>query len=143
MITTERASAYFAAYGQTLSEFDASASATLWGLPATVLTDDFAASIYTREELAEAVEQSYPLYQRLGLAGVSFDIVDTVPITAKIARVRVHWHFLDAQDEVLTDGSFEYILRDDTDGLHCYVSISIDEDEKIAELARRKGVSLD
>jgi hypothetical protein len=37
----------------------------------------------------------------------------------------------------------EYSLRDDTDGLHCYVSISIDEDEKIAELARREGVSVD
>jgi hypothetical protein len=43
---------------------------------------------------------------------------------------------------LLTDGHYEYLLRQDDDVLRTYVAVAIDEQEKLSQLAQRRGVDL-
>lgn len=141
MTTTTEIDDVLAEYGGSLGGFDAERSAALWGTPGTILTDDFAGSLGTREAMAEALSQGYPFYRSLGLARVGHTLLEHVDLTPRITRVRVRWHFHASDGSHLTDGDDEYLLRRDDDGQHVYVAVAIDEQEKLAELAERLGIS--
>lgn len=141
-VLRSRLERYFTDYGNALASFDAERSAALWGTPGTIVSDDFVGTVTSREEMATGLQQSYPLYRRLGLGGVRFKIVEVAELTQRIIRVKVRWLFDDVDGDLLTDSSYEYLLRDDPDGLHAYVSIGLDDASKLRELAQRKGVSL-
>jgi|SRR5690606_5084198 len=138
----ERLEQYFTQYGDALASFDAERSANMWGMPGTIVSDDFVGTLATREEMTAGLRQSYPLYQQLGLGGVRFEILDVAELTQRITRVKVRWLFDSADGELLTDSSYEYLLRADEDGLHAYVSVGLDDATKLRELAERKGVPL-
>ncbi|WP_370616918.1 hypothetical protein [Mumia sp. Pv 4-285] len=135
-------SRFLTAYGDSLAAFDAERSAALWGTPGTIVSDTFAASLDSRQEMVEGLRQSYPLYRALGLVGVRFEVEEAVDLTDVLVRVRVRWLFDGEGGELLADSTYEYLLRRDADGLHAYVSVDIDAQEKLADLARRKGVDL-
>lgn len=133
---------FLAGYGSSLADFDAKASAEMWGLPGMILSDEFAGTLDSRELMAHGLEQSYPLYRALGLTGVTHTLLEYVQVTARIVRVRVRWHFYGDAGEHLSDADFEYVLRKDDDGLRAYVATAIDEAERMGELAERKGIDL-
>lgn len=138
-----RLDAFLTEYGSALATMDAARSAALWGVPGTLVSDAFAASLDSREAMAEGLRQSYPLYRRLGLARVDHELVQRADLTDALVRVRVRWLFYDTSGDFLTDSEYEYVLRDDVDGLHAYVAIALDEQQKMAELLTRKGITLD
>ncbi|AKE88089.1 hypothetical protein ACWDT5_25250 [Rhodococcus aetherivorans] len=117
---------FFTLYGEALAGFDAEASAALWGEPGTILTDSFAGSLANRKEITEALTQSNETYRKHGLAGVGHELLDLSPVTDKIVRARVRWSFRDANDAVMATSDYEYLLRDDPDGLHAYVAVGCD-----------------
>jgi hypothetical protein len=127
-------------YESALSAYDAHASAELWGLPGMLIADTFAGALDSREEMAQGLTQSYPLYRALGLTRVGHTVIERADLTPRIVRLHVRWHFYGAEDEHLVDGDYEYLLRRDDDGLHAYVAVAMDEAEKVLELARRKGI---
>ncbi|CEI47886.1 Putative uncharacterized protein [Propionibacterium freudenreichii] len=107
---------YLTRYAASLAAFDARRAAGLWGTPGMILDDRFAGMLESREAMVRGLEQSYPLYQQLGLDSVGF--------------------------ELLTDAVSYYLLRADDDGLRAYVCIETDSAEKLAELAERQGITL-
>ncbi|AWG97282.1 hypothetical protein [Rhodococcus ruber] len=117
---------FFTLYGEALAGFDAEASAALWGEPGTILTDSFAGSLPTRKEITEALAQSNQTYREHGLAAVGHELLDLSPVTEKIVRARVRWSFRDANDSVMGTSDYEYLLRDDPEGLHAYVAVGCD-----------------
>ncbi|MEZ7241105.1 hypothetical protein QYS60_25445 [Rhodococcus sp. GXMU-t2271] len=117
---------FFTLSGEALAGFDAEASAALWGEPGTILTDSFAGSLATRKEITQALAQSNQTYREHGLAGVGHELLDLSPVTEKIVRARVRWSFRDANDSVLGTSDYEYLLRDDPEGLHAYVAVGCD-----------------
>jgi hypothetical protein len=127
-------------YESALSAYDAHASAELWGLPGMLIADAFAGALDSREEMAQALTQSYPLYRALGLSRVGHTLIERADLTPRIVRLHVRWHFYGTEDEHLVDGDYEYLLRRDDDGLHAYVAVAMDEAEKVLDLARRKGI---
>ncbi|WP_027501944.1 hypothetical protein [Rhodococcus sp. UNC363MFTsu5.1] len=133
---------YLTTYGNSLTSFDAEATAAMWGMPGTVITDEFAGSLSSRADMAAGLRQSYPLYKQLGLAGISHQVLESAALTDRLARVRVRWTFLDSAGESLTTSDYEYLLREDPDGVHTYVSVGIDDAQKLRELADRLGVEL-
>ena len=141
MITTNQLEEYLRRYEEAMGAYDAEGLAALWGMPGTVLTDDFAGSLDSRAALAAALSQAHEFYRGLGLARVTHTLIEQADLTDRITRVRLRWHFHDADAELLTDSDYEYLLRLDDDGVHAYVGVSIDERQKIAELARRLGIS--
>jgi hypothetical protein len=92
--------------------------------------------------MAAGLEQSYPLYQRLGLHHVEHETLDRVDLTDRLVLVQIRWLFYDASGQLLTDGHYEYLLRRDDDRLRTYVAVAIDEQQKLAELAQRQGIDL-
>ncbi|MFC4224301.1 hypothetical protein [Lysinibacter cavernae] len=127
-------------YGQSLQDFNAEASAALWGLPGTILTDDFAGSLNSRADMALGLAQAYPFYRLLGLARVTYDLLERVNVTERITQVRLRWHFAEASGSELTDAEYVYTLRADEDGPHFYVAISINETEHLQRLAAERGL---
>ncbi len=142
MTTRDEIESFLDEYQAALSAYDAERSASLWGMPGTIVSDGFVGALHSRAELAQALSQAYPFYQQLGLARVDHTLLEHVELTASIARVHVRWHFYDDADELLTDGDYEYLLRRDDDGPHAYVAVAIDEMEKLTKLAAEKGIQL-
>src|SRR5688500_10815697 len=62
-IEEERLAEFFDAYAAALRDFDAEATARLWGLPGMVVTDDFAGALESRADMAAGLSSSYPLYR--------------------------------------------------------------------------------
>ena len=141
-VSSEELEAHLRAYEDALSAFNAKKSAGLWGVPGTIVSDTFIGSLDTREAMAAGLEQSYPLYRRLGLHHVAHETLERVDLTERLLRIRIRWRFYDAAGELLTDGHYEYLLRRDDEGLRTYVAVAIDEQQKLAQLARRHGIDL-
>jgi hypothetical protein len=141
-ISGEELEAHLRAYENALSSFDAKRTAELWGVPGTLISDTFAGSLDSREAMAAGLEQSYPLYQRLGLHHVEHQTLHRVDLTDRLLLVHVRCLFYDSAGELLTDGHYEYLLRQDDDVLRTYVAVAIDEQEKLSQLAQRRGVDL-
>jgi len=141
-VNSEKLETHLRTYEQALSSFDAKRTAELWGIPGTIISDAFVGSLDSREAMAAGLEQSYPIYQRLGLHHVEHQTLDRVDLTDRLLRVHVRWLFYDAAGELLTDGHYEYLLRRDDDGLRTYVAVAIDEQQKLTELAQRQGIDL-
>ncbi|WP_327093643.1 hypothetical protein OIE68_25740 [Nocardia vinacea] len=143
MTTRAEIEAYLVEYQEALSAFDAQRSVAQWGAPGTMVSDAFVGTVATTAEMAEGLEQSYPLYQSLGLASVDHTVLEHVDLSERITRIHVRWHFYDIEGNLLTDSDYEYLLRRDDDGqLRAYVAVAIDEMDKIAELAAAKGIQL-
>jgi hypothetical protein len=141
-VSDEELEAHLRAYEDALSAFDAKGTAELWGVPGTIVSDTFVGSLDSREAMAAGLQQSYPLYQRLGLHHVAHETPERADLTDRLLRIRIRWLFYNAAGELLTDGHYEYLLRRDDDGLRTYVAVAIDEQAKLTELARRKGIDL-
>ncbi|MFF0529064.1 hypothetical protein ACFYT3_11785 [Nocardia amikacinitolerans] len=142
MTTRDEIESFLDEYQAALSAFDAERSAAMWGTPGTILSDGFVGSLSSNAEMAQGLAQSYPFYRRLGLARVGHTLLEHVDLTPLITRIRVRWHFYDENDDLLTDGDYEYLLRRDDEALRTYVAVPIDEVEKLTQLAAAKGIDL-
>lgn len=142
-IESERLAEFFDDYAAALREFDADATARLWGLPGMIITDDFAGALESRADMAAGLATSYPLYRRLGLESAVPELRAVSALTDRISTVRVRWSYLDANDEVIVTTDYEYLVRDDAEGLHVYLAVGIDEAEALQRAARMRGVDLD
>lgn len=141
-IETARITDYLDRYAATLAEFDAEGAAGLWSTPGMIVDGQFSGVLSSREEMAEGLNQSYPVYQRLGLGGVDYDLVDVQHLSEALVLVRVRWHFLDADGDELTDSTNYYLLRDEDQGLRACVCVETDAAQKLQELAAARGVDL-
>lgn len=140
-LSDERIEDFLTRYEEALGAYDAQASAALWGTPGMLISDEFAGALDSRDEMARGLASGYPLYRELGLDRVAHTVRGIERITGRIARVSLTWHFF-AGAEKLVDGEYQYLLRDDDDGLHAYVGVSIDEYAKLMALAAERGIEL-
>ncbi|MDQ0892932.1 DUF6841 family protein [Agromyces ramosus] len=141
-IEEERLAEFFDAYAAALRDFDAEATARLWGLPGMVVTDDFAGALESRADMAAGLSSSYPVYRRLGLESAVPEIRAASALTDRISTVRVRWSYLDANDELIVKTDYEYLVRDDADGLHVYLAVGIDESQALQRAAAARGIQL-
>ena len=142
-IEESRLIGFFEAYAVTLGAFDAEATAGLWGLPGMIVTDDFAGALESRADMSAGLAASQQLYRVLGLASAVPEIRAVSALTDRISTVRVRWRYLDDDDIVIVTTDFEYLVRDDADGLHVYLAVGIDEAEALQRAARERGIDLD
>jgi hypothetical protein len=139
---TPRLDEYLARYAAALTAFDAETSASLWSTPGMIVDDRAAGVLDSHEAMVQGLEQSYPLYQKLGLSSVGHELLDAQQLSPRLVLVRVRWLFRDAEEALLTDSTSFYLLRDGDDGLRACVCVETDAAEKLGALAAEKGVDL-
>lgn len=66
---------YLTRYAATLTGFDAPATAELWATPGMIVDDRFAGVLVSREAMVQGLEQSYPMYRKVGLASVGYELL--------------------------------------------------------------------
>jgi len=140
-MTADQIEAFLDEYEQALSDFDADKSASLWGVPGMLLSDDFVGALDSRSAMAEGLASGYPFYRELGLERVEHTLLGHEDLSERVTRVRVLWHFYSG-DELLVDGNYEYLIRADDDGPHMYVGVSIDEMDNLRRLAAERGIQV-
>lgn len=133
---------YLDRYAAALTEFDADAATALWSTPGMIVDDRWSGVLASREAMAAGLRQSYPVYQRLGLDSVGYELVDINQLSDALALVRVRWRFLDVEGALLTDANSFYLLRDEGAGLRACVCVETDSAEKLRALAAARGVDL-
>lgn len=65
---------YLDRYAASLSSFDAETAASLWATPGLIVDNRFSGVLESRDQMVQGLEQSYPLYQKLGLASVGYEV---------------------------------------------------------------------
>lgn len=141
--TDDRISEYLTRYADSLTTFDAETAAGLWSTPGTIVNDRSSGVLESRDAMIDGLRQSYPIYQRLGLASVGFELRERRDLSDRLVLVRVRWLFFDAGGAQLTDTDSYYLLRDeDAVGLQACVCVETDAAEKLQALAAARGVDL-
>lgn len=135
-------SEYLTRYADSLTAFDAETAAGLWSTPGMIVNDRSSGVLDTREAMVEGLRHSYPIYQRLGLASVGFELLERRDLSDRLVLVRVRWLFFDAGGAQLTDTDSYYLLRDEDEGLQACVCVETDAAEKLQALAAARGVDL-
>lgn len=138
----DRIDEYFRRYAATLSGFDAEAAAGLWSTPGMIVDDRASGVLDSRDGMITGLQQSYPVYRRLGLAAVGHEVLGAQHLTGVLALVHVRFRFFDADGGQLTDTTSHYLLRDGEEGLRAVVCVETDAAENLAALARERGVDL-
>ena len=133
---------YLDRYAETLTNFDAAGAAELWAMPGVIVDDNFSGVIESRDAMAAGLEQSYPLYQKLGLSSVGYELLKQEQLSDALTRVHVRWLFYAANGDQLTDSNGHYILRREGEGLRACVCIQTDDATKLQSLAAEKGIDL-
>jgi hypothetical protein len=128
---------YFRDYGAGVSSGDPQQVAGFYGFPCSLLTDDFVGHLDSHGELVATLTRANAYYRQFGLAEARPELLAVDEVTAKITRVRVRWHYLGPDGEPLIDSTYEYVMRADPEGVRIYVVISLDEQQKLAQLRRR------
>lgn len=141
-ITTEKITDYLDRYADSLTRFDAETAASLWSTPGMIVDDRFSGVAESQELMMQGLEQSYPLYRKLGLASVGYDFLEEKHLTNSLVLVQVRWTFFDHQRELLTDSTAYYLLRAEDEDLHATVCIQTDDLEKLQALAASRGIDL-
>lgn len=125
--------AFFAKYAADLASFDAQSLASNYGFPTLTLSNEFAGSLATSQELEAALPQAFAYYRSFGFASAKFNIRQVNQISARILGVRVTWTYMGAGGEKLVDTDYEYVLKKDGEAYKIYAAISIDEAESLPE----------
>lgn len=136
-------SRYLTRYADSLTAFDAETAASLWSTPGTIVNDRSSGVLESRDAMIDGLRHSYPIYQRLGLASVGFELLERRDLSDRLVLVRVRWLFFDAGGAQLTDTDSYYLLRDeDEEGLQACVCVETDAAQKLQALATERGVDL-
>ena len=142
-ISDDMISEYLTRYADSLTAFDAETAAGLWSTPGMIVNERSSGVLDTREAMIDGLRHSYPIYQRLGLASVGFELLERRDLSDRLVLVRVRWLFFDAGGAQLTDSDSYYLLRDeDKAGLQACVCVETDAAEKLEVLAAARGVDL-
>lgn len=141
-VSSEQISDYLTQYAASLTNFDAQSAVELWSLPGAMVDDRFSGVLSSREDMVQGLEQSYPLYQKLGLGSVDYEVFEEKHLSQALVLVGLRWIFLDNDGQELIDSTSYYLLRQQADRLRACVCIETDAAEKLQALATARGVDL-
>ncbi|MFC5062134.1 DUF4440 domain-containing protein [Actinomycetospora atypica] len=122
-----------------LQRRDEAAFAECFGQTATVVADLYAVVTTDHAEFAAGLAGDWPFYEYLDVTRVEASVIEQVPLTPAMCRVRVRYRFGDANGRHLASGDFEYVMRHDDVGWRAYVAVNIDAEPRLQALARARG----
>lgn len=122
-----------------LQRRDETAFAECFGRTATVVADLYAVVTADHAELAAGLAGDWPFHEYLDVTRIEASVVEWVPLTTAMCRVRVRYRFGDGNGRHLASGDFEYVMRHDDVGWRAYVAVDIDAGPRLQSLARARG----
>lgn len=130
----------FEYYSAGVRKGDIKQIANCYTLPCTILSDNLSAVYTTAAKLESVIAQGKRFYKQVGIASVFADVLNKQQITERIYRVKVHWQYYSVNEQPIYDCDYYYLVRLNEDGKwKIEVAISINEQEKVAELTQKKG----
>jgi ketosteroid isomerase-like protein len=108
--------AYLDRFAEALTEGDGEAIAKMWQTPAYVLGAEMARVVNTPEEVAEFFGGAREQYNAMGVTDTKAEIVRLDEISDRLVMVRVHWPWLDADDNEIGGETSTYTLAREGDG---------------------------
>lgn len=122
-----------------LQRRDETAFAECFGRTATVVADLFTVVTTDHTEFAAGLARDWPFHEFLDVTRVEASVIEQVPLTPALCRVRVRYRFGDGMGRHLASGDFEYVMRLDDIGWRVYVAVNIDAEPRLQALARARG----
>ncbi|MCB9065733.1 MAG: hypothetical protein H6551_11405 [Chitinophagales bacterium] len=130
----------FEYYANGVQKGDVKQIANCYALPCTILSDNLSAVYTTAAKLESVISQGKRFYKQVGIASVFADVLNKQQVTERIYRVKVHWQYYTATGNPVYDCDYYYLVRlNSEDNWKIEVAISIDEQDKVAELTNKKG----
>ena len=122
-----------------LQRRDEMAFARCFGRTATVVADRYEVVTPDHAEFAAGLARDWPFHEFLDVTRVEAAVIELVPLTAAMCRVRVRYRFGDGRGRHLASGDFEYVMRLDDVGWRVYVAVNVDAEPRLQALARARG----
>ena len=122
-----------------LQRRDETALAQCFGRTATVVADLYEIVTTDHTEFTSRLAETWPVHEFLDVTRVEASVVERVPLTPSMCRVRVRYRFGDGMGRYLATRNFEYVLRLDDVGWRVYVAVNVDAEPKLQALARARG----
>lgn len=126
-------------FADALQRRDETAFAECFGRTATVVADMYEVVTTDRAEFAAGLAGAWPVHEYVDVTRVVAAVVEQVPLTRAMCRVRVRYRFGDGMGRHLATGDFEYVMRLDDVGWRAYVAVNIDAGPRLRSLARARG----
>jgi hypothetical protein len=125
---------FWTEYGRALVEGDVDATVALYGFPCMAMADDFVGTLAEPDELRAALAQASGYYAQFGATDVRPEILGVDPISEKLTRVRLRWHYHGADGGLIVTTEHEYTWRATPEGPRIHLTVAIDEAQKLAAL---------
>ena len=117
-------------YGQALGADDLTTIASMWELPALVVSDEGARAVTEAGEVERFFTGAVEWYRAQGLMTTRPELLHTQMLGRRIVAVDVRWATLDRAGQEQAHESSRYLLRLDDDGeLRIRVAVSVTEPE--------------
>ena len=103
-------------YGRALSSSDLEKIADCWEVPASILSEQKAVAVNSREEVMSFFEQACATYRAQGRTSTIGEIISKEYLTKNIVAVDVRWPSFDDQGKAKAVEMSHYLLRVGDDG---------------------------
>ena len=107
---------YMEILARALSAGDAKTIATLWDVPALVMSDQGVHAVSTRDEVEAFFSGAKEQYAARGIYEARADIQSTDWVTERLVIVRVRWPYVGPTGQEMGEESSTYTLRRDDSG---------------------------
>jgi hypothetical protein len=112
----EEVQEFLARLASALTQGDGKTVATMWSVPALVLSDEGARAVSSLSEVEEFFGAAKGQYNAQGIMDTSPDIVELNWLTSRIVLAEVRWPHLDKRGKEVGEEYSTYALRRDRDG---------------------------
>lgn len=132
---------FFDAYAHALENHDTKLLAYHYHIPCTLMSDDNTTVFSEASKLEGLFNQGVVFYKQFGIVHARHTIWNKDIWTDKIIRVRVNWQYFDAQQQLVYDCDYHYVIREVKNGqLKIICSVSVNEKERMNEWMKLKQI---
>lgn len=108
--------AFMQKFARALSAGDGKTIATMWSVPALVLSDQGSIAVSSRDEVEKFFSGAKEQYAARGINQAAPEIQSTDWLTGRIAMARVRWPYIDSKGHEMGEESSTYTFRRDDGG---------------------------
>ncbi len=123
---------FLEAYSRALEAHDTKAMAFMYNIPCIMLSDEATTNFSDASKLEGFFNQGVAFYRQFGIVANRANVWNKQQLSKKVFKVKVHWEYLDANNKLVYDCDYEYIIKlDKGNNWRIMLSVSINEKERM------------